>query len=445
VTRTPTPTRSATPTRTATATPTRTATATTTPSPTPTPIAVLDREPVADTYIQSASQATWDHGASDHLTVDLSPVDVAYLEFDLRDVTAPIMRATLLLSCSNAGSDGGTVYRVPDSSWIEGTANGTSSASASGPGLKWNDVDTNRDGALTATDTSPWLPDFAHPIRALGAVAVGQRVSVDVTGAFAGPGLYTLALRSASTNAAIYGSRQHPTSANHPILRLELAGPAPSPGVTPPPAVTPTRTVTPAAVPTVTPTPSGTVDLAPAADTYVEAGTQGTWDHGIADHLDVDLSPAGVSYLKFDLSNVTAPVLSATLTLFCSNAAADGGTIYRVADTSWIEGTQTGASSGSAAGPGLTWNAVDTNGDGALTAADASPYVPDFATPLASLGRVVAAQAVTVDLTAAFQGGPGVYALAIRNADTNGATYSSREHATATQRPVLHLTLGGTP
>src|SRR2546428_13031179 len=50
-----------------------------------------------------------------------------------------------------------------------------------------------------------------------------------------------------------------------------------------------------------------TLDLAPAADTFVEGGTQATWDHGLADHLTVDHSPADVTYLKFDLSAAAAP------------------------------------------------------------------------------------------------------------------------------------------
>ena len=95
------------------------------------------------------------------------------------------------------------------------------------------------------------------------------------------------------------------------------------------------------------------LDLGVAADTYIEAGGESTWDHGTSDHLDVDLAPFGVAYLRFDLRAVTAPIRSAVLRLSCSNASEDGGTVYAVADSSWIEGTQPGASGASAAGPGL--------------------------------------------------------------------------------------------
>src|SRR5881296_643414 len=185
-----------------------------------------------------------------------------------------------------------------------------------------------------------------------------------------------------------------------------------------------------------------TLDLAPAADTFVEGGTQATWDHGLADHLTVDHSPADVTYLKFDLSAVAAPVTRATLTLSCTDGSSDGGTVYPVADSRWPEGTHKGGTSNSANGPGLKWADLDTNGDGTLDAADASSFLPDVAQPLAALGSVVAGLPVTVDVTAAFQGGPGLYTLAIASTSANDATYASRESATASQRPRLHLELG---
>jgi hypothetical protein len=177
------------------------------------------------------------------------------------------------------------------------------------------------------------------------------------------------------------------------------------------------------------------LDLPAMADTYIEAGAQESWDHGTANHLDVDTQPFGIAYLRFDLRAVSIPVRRATLTLFCTNATSDGGTVYPVADSSWVEGTSTGAPGG----PGLKWTDVDTNRDGSIDPSDTSPFVPDLARPLAALGSVAAGQSRTVDVTAAFQSGPGLYTLAIRNDDTDGASYSSREHATVAQRPLLRL------
>jgi len=188
-----------------------------------------------------------------------------------------------------------------------------------------------------------------------------------------------------------------------------------------------------------------TVDLAPAGDTFVKAGTEAGWDHGAADEVEVEQSPAHIVYLKFDLSAVAAPVVRATLTLFATDASPDGGTLYPVSDSSWVEGNQTGKSSASASGPGLKWTDLDTNADGKVDARDASPFVPDFTRPLAVLGSVTLGQTVTVDVTGAMQAGAGLYTLAIKNGSTNRAKYSSRESQIPAQRPRLHLELGALP
>src|SRR5437870_10694742 len=70
-----------------------------------------------------------------------------------------------------------------------------------------------------------------------------------------------------------------------------------------------------------------TVDLAPAGDTFVEAGTDAAWDHGAAEDLGVEQSPAHIAHLKFHLSAATAPAVRATLTLFCTDPPPDGGTV----------------------------------------------------------------------------------------------------------------------
>jgi len=192
------------------------------------------------------------------------------------------------------------------------------------------------------------------------------------------------------------------------------------------------------------------LDLAPAGDTFIQAGVEAGWDHGLDDHLRVDADIASIAYLKFDLSGVGAPVTRATLKLFCTDASPDGGTIYPLADSNWVEGDRTGRDSTSASGDGLTWTEVDRNGDGKIDGSDRGgsgeiepndDFVPDLAHPVAALGSVVAGQTVTVDVTAALQAGPGVYSLVIKSASTNGASYASRENASAGARPRLHLEL----
>lgn len=211
----------------------------------------------------------------------------------------------------------------------------------------------------------------------------------------------------------------------------------PDPGAT---GGTPSATWTPTPGTTTTPASGSTVDLSAVADTYIETATEATWDHGVSDHLDVDLNPLGITYLKFDLSGVSAAVTKATLRLWCTNASTDGGTVYVVDDSSWIEGNRTGIDTSSVGGPGLKWTNVDTNGDNKVDGLDTSPYVPDT-TAIASFGTVARGTAYTIDVTSALQSGPGVYTLAIRSSSTDGVTYSSRDNPTASQRPVLHLEL----
>jgi hypothetical protein len=323
------------------------------------------------------------------------------------------------------------------------------------------DVDTNRDGIVDAIDTSPYVPDLSQAVGLLGRVTAGQDVTVDVTSAFrGGPRLYTLAIVGTNSDGASYSSRTAATTGFRPRLHLELASGASTTTTTTLPATTTTTTSTTNASATTTTAPASTttttgggttttttlgvptiVDLDAFADTYIEAGTESTWDHGASNHMDVDTAPFGISYLKFDLRGVTGRITSAVLTLTCSNKSSDGGTVYPVLDSSWVEGDRTGIDTTSVNGPGLKWTDVDTNRDGIVDGRDASSFVPDFTRPLAALGVVVAGQAHSVDVTAALQGGPTLYTLAIRNGSSDGATYDSRQGTTATRRPRLRLTV----
>src|SRR5262249_56706028 len=93
------------------------------------------------------------------------------------------------------------------------------------------------------------------------------------------------------------------------------------------------------------------------------------------------------------------------------------------------------ASDGGAASGGWRSVALATNGDGQLDAADPSPLVPAPADAVGVLGPARRRQAIHLDVTTAFAGGPGVYTLAIGGA--TGAAYASREHRIAARRPVL--------
>jgi hypothetical protein len=418
--------------------------------------------PIADTYIQARREATWDHGEARHLEVDAAPFSVAYLKFDLAAIPGLVTRATLRLHVTNRSKDAGAIYRILDTQWSEGVEAGTGRASADGPGLKWIDVDWNADGRLDDLDGSPLNPDSLHLVTELGRVKKRQRYEFDVTSAFQdGPGAYTLAIMTSSRDGAAFGSNEHPYPARRPALIIESVAlddedPFCGDGVLTAPeecdeaadaacpdhcAIDCTCAPAPAAPTGGEPEEpdDGSAALSPVADTYIEAGDEAAWNHGASDHLDVDASPSGITYLKFDLSSVRQPVRGATLQLYVTNKSRDAGSIYLVPATDWVEGTGNGIDATSTGGPGLTWRDVDTNGDGELDTGDASPLRPEPAARVVSLGAVRKGAAYRINVTAAFQDGPGLYTLAIMNESTDGTTFSSREHPSADQRPVLYI------
>src|SRR5439155_574246 len=174
-------------------------------------------------------------------------------------------RATLMQHCIDGSDDGGAIYPVADSRWVEGDRTGLDVTSALGPGLKWSDVDTNGDVVVDTRDTSPWLPQFARAMRGFGSVVAGRDFTVDVTPAFqAGPGLYALAITTNSSNKVTYSSRE---SATPPVLRVELA---------PPGTTTTTSTTTTTNTTSTTATPPTTSTTLPATTTSTTSTTTTT-------------------------------------------------------------------------------------------------------------------------------------------------------------------------
>jgi hypothetical protein len=199
-----------------------------------------------------------------------------------------------------------------------------------------------------------------------------------------------------------------------------------------------TTTSRPATTSTTTPPPppAGLV-LGAMADTYIEAGAEAAWSHGGSDHADVDAAPTGIAYFKFDLRNVPH-VARARLRVFCTNSSSRGGTVHAVSSATWPEGAMDGRTTESAGRPGIKWIDVDTNGDGVVDSRDLSSFVPQ-ASAIGTFGAVVAGQTYVLDVTPAFNAGARVYTIALRTTTENGATYSTREHPVAAQRPVLLL------
>ncbi len=196
------------------------------------------------------------------------------------------------------------------------------------------------------------------------------------------------------------------------------------------------------------------------ADTHIEAGEEGFLDHGLAVEVEADSDARSIAYLKFDLREVRARVVRATLDIFCTNGTRttlpqgvpDSGTVYSVRDSSWEEGNRDGEDdtlsleSPSAFGPGLKFIDVDADGDGAIDATERSRYAPVVTQPIAKtapcLGGDLAPPVLTpAVVTSAFQSGPGVYSLAIATNDRDSLKWAARQHPNPAWRPVLRLQL----
>ena len=159
------------------------------------------------------------------------------------------------------------------------------------------------------------------------------------------------------------------------------------------------------------PTP-GTVRLGPVADAYVQSAQPST-NFGASSELRVrngGSSGTWRSYLRFDLSAVTAPILSARLRLFCTNPSSDGGALHSVAGA-WSEGSITSNNAPAPSQPPLL----------------PAPAVSDDTW-------------IERDVTGAILAGVRNFELV--SANDNGAIYSSREGA---QPPELVLQLGTPP
>ena len=118
----------------------------------------------------------------------------SYLKFDVNGLPGSAASATLRLYVTDGSPDGGDVFLVSNA-WTEST-------------ITYN--------------TAPVISGTA--IASMGAVTAGTWVEVDVTSAIAGNGVVSFGLRSASTNSALYSSKEMVTpSANPPELVILAA------------------------------------------------------------------------------------------------------------------------------------------------------------------------------------------------------------------------------
>ena len=158
---------------------------------------------LADTYVQSDLPTT-NFGTKPLLFIDngvaanpgTTGVQRTFLRVSVSGVgTRPVSSAHLKLQVSTATNAnsvaGGSIHAITNCSWNETT-------------MTWN-TQPAIDGPALAT---------------LGAVAIGQLADFDVTAAVPGDGVYCFAIDTASTDSAIYNSREG--SVQRPALVLTV-------------------------------------------------------------------------------------------------------------------------------------------------------------------------------------------------------------------------------
>lgn len=216
----------------------------------------------------------------------------------------------------------------------------------------------------------------------------------------------------------------HTPTATPLATDTSTATPTNTPPATPTstPTATPLATDTPTATPTHTPTATaasgGVHTFAPSDDAQVKS-SRPTSNYGAQTSLRLRLSSTEDidSYLKFQVSGLSAPVQRATLRLFVTDSSPVGGSVYAVANTyrnsstSWTE-------------QGLTWDNAP-----ALTGS-----------PVSSLGSVTAGTWVEFDLTAAITA-DGTYSFGLTSSSSNSVFFNAKE--ATDNRPVLLVELAG--
>ena len=320
----------------------------------------------ADAMVNAATPVK-NFGATAKLEVDASPVKHALFRVRVSGVGArQVTSATLRLQVSNLLNSqsvaGGRLHAITGCAWDEHTLTAKTQPAIDGPVL------------ATA-----------------GAVALGQVVDFDVTGAIQGDGVYCFALESPSADGVRYNSRE--AAAGKPQL---LVGVGSQTTTTPPP-------------PTTTPPPAASAAGTVVADTYVQSDLA-TTNFGAKPVMSVDNGAAsnpgttGVqhTFLRVSVSGVGARLLTgAHLKLQVANVtnagSVAGGSIHAITSCTWDEKTVTWATQPAIDGPAL-----------------------------ATLGAVAAGQVVDFDVTSAIHG-DGVYCFAIDTTSTDSAIYNSRE------------------
>ncbi|HEX8105973.1 MAG TPA: DNRLRE domain-containing protein [Solirubrobacteraceae bacterium] len=387
----------------------------------------------ADATVRS-DRATSNFGGTATVSADGKPATDGYFKFDVDGINGgKVSGAKLRFYAAGSSKSGGTISRVADSTWGETSIN-------------WN----NR-------------PSRGSSLGSIGKVSAGRWYEVDVTPLVTKDGTLSVAVSSSSSDGVDYAAREGGPAVTPQLVVTATPGDTTAPSVPGTPsarASLPTRVElswapstdsvgvtgyrvfrdgTPIATTDSTTYADGTVSAStayrysvsaydasgnesarsgeaavttpgesagggtmtffPTDDTYVNDDNPNA-NHGVEATVIVDGSPRRNVFLKFDVSGVgSAGVASAVLRLKTENASLTGGTVRKVSDSSWSQGT-------------LTWNNQPSAGS----------------TALGSFGEVIPTNSYDVDVTPAITGN-GAVTLRVDSTDGDGAAYYASEAA----------------
>ncbi len=163
----------------------------------PAPPAPATATVTEDAHVDSSVPNT-NLGLGNQLGVDAGPtIKRTFLKIQVSNVTGTVTSALLNLraaTTSNAQSvSGGDIHKISDCSWTE-------------TGVTFNNQPAIDGGVLST----------------VGAVALGQAVSFNITAGLTGNGTHCFAIDSLSTDGVDYNSRQASTVANRPTVTLTV-------------------------------------------------------------------------------------------------------------------------------------------------------------------------------------------------------------------------------
>jgi hypothetical protein len=349
-----------------------------TPTPTGTSTGSMTLEPVADTRVSEA-QPTTDYGRDKSLRADNSPQEISYLRFDVQNLSETNPPATLRLFVRDGTTDAPTLVRVSDTGWAE-------------TGMTWNS-----------------RPATGAVISDLGAVTTGTWIEYDVSGVIPGDGMISFALVSQSSDAMSVNSRENPTERPQLVIgqttSRTVTTSTPTATATATAAPTVTATVTATATATSTMAPGESITIGPVADAQV-LESQPTTNYGKSTSLRADSSPQEMSFLRFDVQNLSETNPPATLRLFVRDGTTDAPALVQVSDNTWSE-------------TGITWNTK-----------------PQTGAVISDLGAVTTGTWIEYDVSGVIPGN-GLISFALVSQSSDALSVQARENSTDQPQLVI--------